>query len=224
MAGTYGHDAKQVENSKGIYGLSWADPWPACRRSVAWPPVIRAVARSKRMGAQSTHCRPAGTALMLQPPQGFRVPKAHRHPHFLLLPVSPDQAVVGFVAMLREREQLHQLFRPDDVWPSDHFGLSQHGPIWSGSARSFSPKPPSPGLWSPDRGAKSSGAASTSTLGAAGGGGGALFWKVAEAPITDAEEAERLRAWLGKVWRWPEPRLPGRELALGRVARGDLSW
>lgn len=26
MAGTYGHDAKQVENSKGIYGLSWAEP------------------------------------------------------------------------------------------------------------------------------------------------------------------------------------------------------
>ncbi|MFM4962962.1 FAD-binding and (Fe-S)-binding domain-containing protein [Aeromonas bivalvium] len=26
MAGTYGHDAKQVENSRGIYGLSWAEP------------------------------------------------------------------------------------------------------------------------------------------------------------------------------------------------------
>jgi Fe-S oxidoreductase len=26
MAGTYGHDAKQVDNSKGIYGLSWAEP------------------------------------------------------------------------------------------------------------------------------------------------------------------------------------------------------
>ncbi|MFM5427432.1 FAD-binding and (Fe-S)-binding domain-containing protein [Aeromonas veronii] len=26
MAGTYGHDVKQVEKSKGIYGLSWADP------------------------------------------------------------------------------------------------------------------------------------------------------------------------------------------------------
>ncbi|MFM4823893.1 FAD-binding and (Fe-S)-binding domain-containing protein [Aeromonas bivalvium] len=26
MAGTYGHDAKQVENSKGIYSLSWAEP------------------------------------------------------------------------------------------------------------------------------------------------------------------------------------------------------
>jgi Fe-S oxidoreductase len=26
MAGTYGHDARQVENSKGIYGLSWAEP------------------------------------------------------------------------------------------------------------------------------------------------------------------------------------------------------
>lgn len=26
MAGTYGHDVKQVDNSKGIYGLSWAEP------------------------------------------------------------------------------------------------------------------------------------------------------------------------------------------------------
>ncbi|MNF93314.1 hypothetical protein D3C84_759860 [compost metagenome] len=26
MAGTYGHDAKQVDNSKGIYSLSWAEP------------------------------------------------------------------------------------------------------------------------------------------------------------------------------------------------------
>ncbi|MFM4942974.1 FAD-binding and (Fe-S)-binding domain-containing protein [Aeromonas bivalvium] len=26
MAGTYGHDAKQVENSRGIYSLSWAEP------------------------------------------------------------------------------------------------------------------------------------------------------------------------------------------------------
>lgn len=26
MAGTYGHDARQVDNSKGIYGLSWAEP------------------------------------------------------------------------------------------------------------------------------------------------------------------------------------------------------
>ncbi|RQM70896.1 D-2-hydroxyglutarate dehydrogenase YdiJ [Aeromonas enteropelogenes] len=26
MAGTYGHDARQVENSKGIYALSWAEP------------------------------------------------------------------------------------------------------------------------------------------------------------------------------------------------------
>ena len=26
MAGTYGHDARQVDNSKGIYSLSWAEP------------------------------------------------------------------------------------------------------------------------------------------------------------------------------------------------------
>ena len=47
---------------------------------------------------------------MLRFPKRFRVPKAYRHPRFLLLPATPAQAVVEFVAMLREREQLHQLF------------------------------------------------------------------------------------------------------------------
>ena len=36
-----------------------------------------------------------------------------------------------------------------------------------------------------------------------------FFWKVAEAPLTDAELEAELRAWLGKVWQWPAPRLPG---------------
>ena len=30
---------------------------------------------------------------MLHFPKGFRVPKAYRHPHFLLLPTTPSQAV-----------------------------------------------------------------------------------------------------------------------------------
>jgi hypothetical protein len=38
-----------------------------------------------------------------------------------------------------------------------------------------------------------------------------FFWKVAEAPLTDSELEAELRAWLGKVWRWSEPRLPGRD-------------
>ena len=55
---------------------------------------------------------------MLSLPKGFRVPKAHRHPHFLLLPVSPDQATppvapsaisavieIGMPALTREVER-----------------------------------------------------------------------------------------------------------------------
>ena len=38
-----------------------------------------------------------------------------------------------------------------------------------------------------------------------------FFWKVDEAPLTDAELEAELRAWLGKVWQWPAPRLPGRD-------------
>ena len=89
---------------------------------------------------------------MLRFPKRFRVPQAYRHPSFLLLPASPTQAVVEFVAMLREREQLHRLFRPDDVWPSAQFSLSQHEADleWQRSEflakRSFAY-----GLWSPER-------------------------------------------------------------------------
>ncbi len=89
---------------------------------------------------------------MLRFPKRFRVPKAYRHPRFLLLPATPAQAVVEFVAMLRESEQLHQLFRPNDIWPSANFSLSQHeGDLeWQQSeflaTRSFAY-----GLWSPDR-------------------------------------------------------------------------
>ena len=64
---------------------------------------------------------------MLHFPKGFRVPKAYRHPHFLLLPTTPSQAVVEFVAILRERDQLHQLFRPDDVWPLSLIHISSRG-------------------------------------------------------------------------------------------------
>ena len=56
------------------------------------------------------------------------------------------------LAMLRERAQLHQLFRPDDVWPSANFSLGQHEADleWQHSEflakRSFAY-----GLWSPER-------------------------------------------------------------------------
>ena len=38
-----------------------------------------------------------------------------------------------------------------------------------------------------------------------------FFWKVADAPLTDAELETELRTWLGKAWRWSAPRLPGRD-------------
>ncbi|MGL5463941.1 MAG: hypothetical protein ACRDB8_14535, partial [Aeromonas veronii] len=39
-----------------------------------------------------------------------------------------------------------------------------------------------------------------------------FFWKVAEAPITDEELEIQLRDWLARVWQWPAPRLPGRDV------------
>src|SRR5690606_15015788 len=94
----------------------------------------------------------AGTALMLTFPKRFWVPQAYRHPHFLLLPTTPAQAVGEFVAMQREREQLHQLFRPQDVWPSDQFSLSQHeGDLEWQQAEFLAKRSFSYGLWSPDR-------------------------------------------------------------------------
>ncbi|MNG41284.1 hypothetical protein D3C84_1303700 [compost metagenome] len=39
-----------------------------------------------------------------------------------------------------------------------------------------------------------------------------FFWKVAEAPLEDAELETELRAWLGKTWHWSAPCLPGRDI------------
>ena len=149
---------------------------------------------------------------MLTLPKRFRVPQAYRHPHFLLLPVNPTQAVVEFVAMLREREQLHQLFRPDDVWPSANFSLSKHEADleWQHSEflakRSFAY-----GLWSPAREPEFWGGVYLYPSVLPEVAVELFFWKVAEAPLTDAELEAELRAWLGKVWQWPEPSLPGRD-------------
>ena len=150
---------------------------------------------------------------MLTLPKRFRVPQAYRHPHFLLLPVSPTQAVVEFVAMLREREQLHQLFRPDDVWPSASFSLSQHEADleWQHSEflakRSFAY-----GLWSPAREPEFWGGVYLYPSVLPEVAVELFFWKVAEAPITDEELEIQLREWLARVWQWPAPRLPGRDV------------
>ena len=100
---------------------------------------------------------------MLTLPKRFRVPQAYRHPHFLLLPVNPTQAVVEFVAMLREREQLHQLFRPDDVWPSANFSLSQHEADLEWQHSEFLAKRSFAMVSGARRGSPSSGAVFTST-------------------------------------------------------------
>ena len=150
---------------------------------------------------------------MLRFPKRFRVPQAYRHPSFLLLPASPSQAVVEFVAMLREREQLHRLFRPDDVWPSAQFSLSQHEADleWQRSEflakRSFAY-----GLWSPEREPEFWGGVYLYPSVLPEVEVELFFWKVAEAPLADAVLEAELRAWLGKVWHWHHPRLPGREL------------
>ncbi|MFM5570733.1 hypothetical protein ACET8Q_08870 [Aeromonas veronii] len=150
---------------------------------------------------------------MLTFPKRFRVPKAYRHPRFLLLPATPAQAVVEFVAMLREREQLHQLFRPNDLWPSANFSLSQHeGDLeWQQSEflakRSFAY-----GLWSPDREPQFWGGVYLYPSVLPEVAVELFFWKMAEAPITDEELEIQLRDWLARVWQWPEPRLPGRDV------------
>ena len=150
---------------------------------------------------------------MLRFPKRFRVPKAYRHPCFLLLPATPAQAVVEFVAMSREREQLHQLFRPNDIWPSANFSLSQHqGDLeWQQSEflakRSFAY-----GLWSSARDPQFWGGVYLYPSVLPEVELELFFWKVAEAPITDEALEAQLRDWLANVWQWPHPRLPGREV------------
>ena len=149
---------------------------------------------------------------MLTLPKRFRVPQAYRRPNLLLLPVNPTQAVVEFVAILREREQLHQLFRPDDLWPSAHFSLSQHEADleWQRSEflakRSFAY-----GLWSPEREPEFWGGVYLYPSVLPEVEVELFFWKVADAPLGEAELEAELRDWLGKVWQWRSPRLPGRD-------------
>jgi hypothetical protein len=150
---------------------------------------------------------------MLRLPKRFRVPKAYRHRQFLLLPATPAQAVLEFAAIQSERDGLHQLFRPDDLWPSAHFSLSQHeGDLeWQQSEflakRSFAY-----GLWSPDREPQFWGGVYLYPSVLPEVEVELFFWKVADAPITDAELEGLLRDWLANVWQWHHPRLPGREM------------
>lgn len=149
---------------------------------------------------------------MLTLPKRFRVPPAYRHPSFLLLPVTPAQAVVEFVAILREREQLHQLFRPNDVWPSAQFSLSQHEADLEWQQAEFLAKRSfAYGLWSPEREPEFWGGVYLYPSVLPEVEVELFFWKLAEAPLTDGLLESELRAWLGKSWRWSAPSLPGRE-------------
>lgn len=149
---------------------------------------------------------------MLNLPKRFRVPKAYRHKQFLLLPPNLAYAAVEYVAMLRERAQLQQLFRPDDVWPSAHFSLSQHEQDvdWQCSEylakRSFSYT-----LWSPDREPQFWGGVYLYPSLLPEVEVELFFWKVADIPLTDEDLLAALREWLASVWQWQAPRLPGRE-------------
>lgn len=162
---------------------------------------------------------------MLRFAKRFRVPKAYRHPNFLLLPATPAQAVVEFVAILREREQLHQLFRPNDIWPSANFSLSQHEEDleWQQSEllakRSFAY-----GLWSPDREPAFWGGVYLYPSVLPEVEVELFFWKVAEAPITDEELETQLRDWLARVWQWQQPRLPGREIPWAQWPGVTYPW
>ncbi len=51
-----------------------------------------------------------------------------------------------------------------------------------------------------------------------------FFWKVAEAPLSDAELEAELRDWLAQVWRWQHPRLPGREIPLSEWPGVTYPW
>ncbi len=60
MAGTYGHDVKQVENSKGIYGLSWAEPLAHLPKGRCLATGYSCRSQVKRMEGKSSniHCKP----------------------------------------------------------------------------------------------------------------------------------------------------------------------
>ena len=187
MAGTYGHDARQVDELQGIYG-PWLgpSPWLACK-PVVWPPVIRAVARSSGWGKLKHPLQALlELSLMLHFPKGVSVPKAYRHPHFLLLPPRRPRPVVGLSPSCARRNQLHQLFRPDDV-ASPSFSLSQHaGADLGGSTPVSGQALLRYGLWSPDREPRFWGGVCLYPSVLPGVEVELFFWKVAEAPLTTA--------------------------------------
>lgn len=89
--------------------------------------------------------------------------------------------------MQREREQLHQLFRPQDVWPSDQFSLSQHeGDLEWQQAEFLAKRSFSYGLWSPARELQFWGGVYLYPSVLPEVEVELFFWKVAEAPLSMA--------------------------------------
>ena len=113
---------------------------------------------------------------MLHFPKGFRVPRPYRHPHFWLLPHHAVPGRGGFVAILRGGISSISCFRPDDVWPSANFSLSQHEADLEWQHAEFLAKR-SFALWplEPGQGAPLLGRGLPLSVGAAGGAGGALL-------------------------------------------------
>lgn len=149
---------------------------------------------------------------MLKPSKRFLVPEEYCHARFVLKGCGEAQAVVEYVALMRERDRLHQLFRPDDPWPSAHFSLAQHEADleWQVSEfrtrRSFVYS-----VWD---------AAETTLIGGVylypsllpGVQVEAFFWLVGEAPIDEESFAQALRRWLVNRWHWKQPVFPGRDM------------
>ena len=148
---------------------------------------------------------------MLKPNRRFVVPEEYRHASFVLKGCREAQAVVEFVTLMRERERLHQLFRPDDPWPSARFSLAQHEADleWQvaefRARRSFAYT-----VWD---------APQTQLLGGVYLYPSLLprvpvevfFWLIEEAPIDEASFYQVLRRWLVNRWHWKHPVFPGRD-------------
>ena len=150
--------------------------------------------------------------MILKPSSRFVVPLDERQENWLLKACEESQATLEFLVLMRERSRLHQLFRPDDSWPSEHFSLEQHQQDvqWQVSER-LSRRSFAYTLWLPDE---------SELLGGVHLYPSVLpevevevfFWLVAQCPFDEAEFERWLRSWLVARWRWKKPVFPGRDM------------
>ncbi|WP_404800018.1 hypothetical protein [Aeromonas simiae] len=141
----------------------------------------------------------------------FQVPQHYAHAGFVLRACDEAQAVREYVALLREREQLHQLFRADDPWPSAHFSLAQHEAdlAWQVSEfrahRSFAYT-----VWEGEEQALIGGLYLYPSL-LPGVQVEVFFWLGADSPVAASTFSEVIRRWLRRRWNWTSVRFPGRD-------------